>query len=95
MLLKACVSVLIRYSVEWKKSTRNNKFTVRMCFAILNAALKPGSHLVHLPNVPRVQPALIINGLLGLLLLVQVAHEHMATIEKDLRKNRDSINFDW
>ena len=31
------------------------------------------------PNVARVQPSLIINGLLSLLLIVQVAHEHMTT----------------
>ena len=36
------------------------------------------------PNVPRVQPSLIINGLLSLLLVVQVAHEHVTTICTDL-----------
>ena len=41
------------------------------------------------PNVPRVQPSHIINGLLCLLLIVQVAHEHMTTICTDLCTTAD------
>ena len=49
------------------------------------------SHLIQPPNVPRVQPALIINGLLGLLITVQVAHEHMTTIETDLKEEKCTL----
>ena len=43
--------------------------------------------IVDLPNVARVQPSLIINGLFSLLLVVQVAHEHVTTIHTNLQKN--------
>ena len=42
---------------------------------------------INSPNVPRVQPSLIINGLLTLLLIVQVTHKHMTTIHTDLYMN--------
>ena len=42
---------------------------------------------INSPNVPRVQPSLIINGLLTLLLIVQVTHKHMTTIHADLYMN--------
>ena len=41
-------------------------------------------NLIDPADVSRVQPSLIINGLLGLLLIVQIAHEHMTTVEAHL-----------
>ena len=42
---------------------------------------------INSPNVPRVQPSIVINGLLTLLLIVQVTHKHMTTIHTDLYMN--------
>ena len=42
------------------------------------------SYLIHPTHVPSVQPPLIINGFQCLCLVVQVAHEHMATVHEDL-----------
>ena len=42
------------------------------------------------PNVPRVQPSLIINGLLSLLLIVQVAHKDMTTVHTDLQRTNST-----
>ena len=41
-------------------------------------------YLINLPDVSRVQPSLIINGFLGLLLIVQIPHEYMTTKVADL-----------
>ena len=46
------------------------------------------------PNVPRVQPSIIINSLLCLLLIVQVPHEHMTAIHTDLYEDSDLITSD-
>lgn len=40
--------------------------------------------LVHLPYVPRMEPTIIIDGLLGFLFIVEVAHKHMTAIITDL-----------
>ena len=42
---------------------------------------------VYLGDVSSVQPSPIINGLLCLFLVVQVAHEHMATVQTQLQVN--------
>ena len=50
------------------------------------------THL-NFPDVSRVQPSLIINGLLCLLFIVEVAHEDMAAIEANL--DEDRVKLIW
>lgn len=43
--------------------------------------LSPRTLLIQLSDVSRVQPTIFVDGLNRLLLVVEVAHEHMATTE--------------
>ena len=59
---------------------------------LLTSADRTDTHL-NFPNVSRVQPSLIINGLLCLLFIVEVAHEDMAAIETNL--DEDGAKLIW